>query len=93
MRLTARAALVATVVMLVVGGTTAAASHLLTGSDIKSHSISLSDLSVKQRALQGPPGPPGPSVLGRLTRVEASKDIPPGGVDSIAVGCPAGLLQ
>lgn len=38
----------------------------------------------------GPQGPAGPAVTARITRVEQSITVPPGGIDSVIAFCPSG---
>ena len=72
------------------------ANSSITGKDVRNKSLTTRDFrgSVRgPRGSQGPPGPQGPAgptVLGRIVRVEASKTIAAGDIDSVTVGCPAG---
>jgi|SRR5688500_7033317 hypothetical protein len=78
--------------VVVAGGATAAS--LVTSGDIKNGTIKKKDLSAKaQRQLkgnEGPRGPAGPTVVNQLRRVEASKTVAAGDVDSATATCPGG---
>jgi hypothetical protein len=77
-------------------------NNSLTGKDVRNKSLTRQDFrgSVQgprgprgrtgPQGAAGPQGPPGPTVLGRIVRVEASKVIVAGDVDSITASCPAG---
>jgi hypothetical protein len=83
------------------GGAFAAGGALISGSQIKAHSIPLSALTPAAiRALRGklgPPGPPGqpgtsfdPSRVTVVTGISA--DVPPDQIAGATVACPAGAV-
>jgi hypothetical protein len=81
------------------GGTgVAATSGLITGADIKNHSVSLNDLTysaIKQlRGRRGPPGPAGKSVslAGKLMLRQAQTTLGPGSIGSATATCPVGTV-
>jgi hypothetical protein len=80
------------------GGSAVAGSDLITGAQIKDHSVGLNDLSytaiAKLRGRPGPPGPPGPtaSIANKLAIVHATFNIAAGAVGTATAHCPAGSV-
>lgn len=80
------------------GGSAVAGSGLITGAQIKNHSVGLNDLSytaiASLRGRQGPPGPPATtaSIANKLAIVHASFNVAAGGVGSVTAHCPAGSV-
>jgi hypothetical protein len=81
------------------GGTgVAATSGLITGADIKDHSIGVNDLTysaIKQlRGSRGPRGPAGKtaSIAGKLMLRQAQTTLGPGSIGSATATCPAGTV-
>jgi hypothetical protein len=81
------------------GGTGVAATNgLITGADIKNHSVGLNDLSYRAiKELRGRRGPRGPtgrpvSIAGRLTLHQAQTTLGPGSIGSAIATCPAGTV-
>ena len=81
------------------GGTgVAATSGLITGADIKDHSVGVEDLSygaIKElRGRRGPPGPAGKaaSLAGKLQLRQAQTTLGPGTIGSATATCPAGTV-
>jgi hypothetical protein len=87
------------------GGSAVAAGNLVTGAQIKDHSIGLNDLSYRTiarlrghqgprgpRGLQGRTGPTGPAgtIGGKLTFQTATTSLAAGTVGSATATCPAG---
>lgn len=77
------------------GGSAVAGSGLITGAQIKDHSVGLDDLSytaiAKLRGRQGPPGPTA-SIADKLAIVHASFNIAAGAVGTATAHCPAGSV-
>jgi hypothetical protein len=83
------------------GGSAVAGNGLITGSQIKDHSVGLNDLTYTAvatlRGRQGPPGPAGPpatsaSIAKKLAIVQATVTVAAGGVGSVTAHCPAGSV-
>ncbi len=83
------------------GGSAVAGNDLITGAQIKDHSIGLNDLSATAVArLRGRPGPPGPpgaaattaSISDKLAIVQATVKVAAGGVGSATAHCPTGSV-
>lgn len=97
---------IAAIVLATAGGAGATAVHLITGRDIKNHSIGLNDLSATaKQALRGKTGPQGPAgpegapggykatheVVGSPVLLRRASD-PQNGFERAAVDCPPGTV-
>lgn len=80
------------------GGSAVAGSGLITGAQIKDHSVGLDDLSysavAKLRGRQGPPGPPATteSIANKLAIVHATFNVAAGAVGTATAHCPTGSV-